>query len=464
MSTSRIPFVLATCAALGACTADPTAAPVAARTASLAAPAHDQVDLLLVVDDSPNMKPKQAELVARLPELLHRLDAAAMSGLPASYHIGVISTDLGAGPTVAAQCQPGGKRGELIVRGAAAAPACRPPTGGMRFVEYDQRTGTSNLPPGQDLATTLACAASLGDQGCGFEHPLEASYRALHDVPVANQGFRRPGAQLVVVFVTDEDDCSAPPDTRLFRPDASEFGAFASFRCPAFGLECGPGAPLGSLPDGTYACTPRTGGPLLDVQRYVSFFRAQDAILVALAAPADPVRKLTARKTPGADGSYVACAPGDPACLPTLDRSCHDAAVPGRFGDPAPRLAAVVRSRPRAQQQLSSICEASYDAALLGVGERIAAALAPPGCIDGRLTDPGSPDCVVREVTARPDGSTEVRALPACRPGEALPCWNVVDDPRCPASSLRVDVDRGGLDVPPATTVSAACATEPTGF
>src|SRR5689334_22257379 len=57
---------------------------------------RDQVDILFVIDDSGSMAPKQLALRQRFPDLIKTLDAVAASGNPASYHIGVVTSDLGA--------------------------------------------------------------------------------------------------------------------------------------------------------------------------------------------------------------------------------------------------------------------------------------------------------------------------------------------------------------------------------
>ena len=71
---------------------------------------------------------------------------------------------------------------------------------------------------------------------------LESVYRALHDpVPVENTGFLRDDALLVIFFVTDEDDCSAPPDSDLFDPSPdglAKYGVLHSFRCTQWDITC----------------------------------------------------------------------------------------------------------------------------------------------------------------------------------------------------------------------------------
>src|SRR5581483_2182930 len=73
--------------------------------------ARQDIDLLFVIDNSPSMAPKQAEL--------------------AHFHVGVVTTDLGAQSfNLGSQCRPGGDGARLQALGAAATPDCRPPTGG----------------------------------------------------------------------------------------------------------------------------------------------------------------------------------------------------------------------------------------------------------------------------------------------------------------------------------------------
>ncbi|HZL16570.1 MAG TPA: hypothetical protein VFG23_02370 [Polyangia bacterium] len=63
------------------------------------------------------------------------------------------------------------------------------------------------------LDDTFACLGSFGAQGCGMPQPLEAARRALGGDPsggalFGQTPFVNPAAQLVIVFVTAEDDAS----------------------------------------------------------------------------------------------------------------------------------------------------------------------------------------------------------------------------------------------------------------
>src|SRR6187399_2851972 len=91
---------------LAACASEPASQP------DLGRPLKDQVDILVVLDDSNSTTVLKRQLTDHFPDLLARLDAIAASGHPASYHFGVITSDLGAGPTQSG-CTPDGLGGRL---------------------------------------------------------------------------------------------------------------------------------------------------------------------------------------------------------------------------------------------------------------------------------------------------------------------------------------------------------------
>src|SRR4051812_47460822 len=179
-------------------------------------PNTGKVDVLFVVDNSASTTPIQDQLKASFATFAAALDAFPSKNAATSFHIGVVTTDLGAGPSAVGGCRIGGDGGKLQTRGAAAAAGCMAPTGGKNFMDIDQIGGGNNLPTGQTLAQTFSCMASVGSMGCGLEHVLESPYKALHDNIPENAGFLRDDALLAVVWLTNEDDCSAPPDTDLF--------------------------------------------------------------------------------------------------------------------------------------------------------------------------------------------------------------------------------------------------------
>ncbi len=177
------------------------------------------VDLLFVVDNSNSMREEQANLTSSFPVLAQDLlaeqdmdgDGIADGTAATSVHLGVISTDLGTGEHAMATCGPTGDDGILV----------RPAPGGFfgcadaypAFLTYD---GIED-PPMEDFF----CLVTLGTGGCGWEQPLAAAERATTtqaDGP--NAGFLRPGADLVAVLVTDEDDCSVSDPSILADDEA----------------------------------------------------------------------------------------------------------------------------------------------------------------------------------------------------------------------------------------------------
>ncbi len=308
-------FIAATVAALvtTACYGPPVNSPptrVIQESPIFVPPASNKVDILFMVDNSLSMDAMQAELRQRFGTFLSVFDDLAARGIYADMHIGVVTSDYGAGDKAQAggcDASPGGQRGLLQAVGKAAT-GCSGPTG-VPFIEYAYGASgpTHNLPTGQSLAQTFTCMASVGSRGCGFEHQLESVYAALHN-QFENAGFLRDDAILAVVFFTNEDDGSAPPTSDFYNVDPAKvamYGATDTYRQTRFGVGCG--MPFMMSPDSA------SGGPLMDcigaanpmvmptleydVQRYVDFFtlpagarprRAGSAACCRRSAPTPP--------------------------------------------------------------------------------------------------------------------------------------------------------------------------------
>jgi hypothetical protein len=480
--------------------------------------AKNKVDLLFMIDNSPSMAPKQTELKARFPQLIQILQTFGQT-TPADYHIGVVTSDVGAGPYMinGTQCHPGGDNGQLQGNynpGDTLAPAnCRANggpggstfglTGGVNYIQYNQLVldamgqPTSNIPTGFTLADAFSCIASVGTGGCGFEHQLESVYRALHDKPAANNTFLRDDALLAIVFVTDEDDCSAPTDSDLFDPSTTNYGPRLSYRCTQYGIACnGALMPYGDSGGPLSSCVPATqamGGKLFDMSRYINFFTQaaanggvkvdpNDVILVGITAPEAPVQSILAQPQP--PSPYVTC-PGPPDgqnCAVTLQHSCL---APGQetklFGDPAVRVRALINSvANQMNKQNTSICDSSYQQALEGLGDIIVSNIGP-GCIGAPFDNPAKPDCTVLKVTRNTDGTITTGTLPYCGDNTPHPqglngdgCWRLVlhdgtdGQKACPAvfkpgdptaQQYGVTVDWPNNTPPASTTAQVACAT-----
>ena len=330
----------------------------------------------------------------------------------------------------------------------------------------------------------------------------------------------RPNALLAVVFVTNEDDGSAPPAAKFFESNGdstgtSAIGQYASYRQTRFAVQCGGmpipyGMPVGPLAD----CTPMpnpTEDPSLayDVQRYIDYFTRpavqggvkidpKDVILVGLDGPETPF-STTLYDTSKGNTPYHDCA--TPAlssgCVEALQHSCENAVQPGFFADPAVRLDAVIRKA--SNSVIASICgddltkAPDFSATMTKVAELISSKI-NPGCLNAPVASraDGTPDCIVEDVTAFADGHNETVEVASCAEnGNVPPCWQYNDllaqyqmqgclplgqlsPPSCllPNSCqpvlnpldntmqlASISVNRGGAMAPDGTTTTVECAT-----
>jgi hypothetical protein len=452
----------------------------------------NQVDVLFMIDNSSSMDPMQTELQKRFAQFLQVFQDEAAKGRYIDLHVGVVTSDYGAGATGAPGCDKGGggQGGRLQAMpapGATAPVGCKPPVSG-NFVAYDfdPKGAGSNLPPGQDLAQTFTCMASVGSGGCGFEHPLESVFAALHDEQT-NAGFVRPDALLAVVFVTNEDDASAPADTDIWDLNKPQYGAMSTYRQTRFGVACGdplaltpydsshgPLAGCIAAPDGPDGAGP---GREYDVGRYIHYFNSphkaggvkvnpsDQLILVGIDAPVPAVGPEIILST-GNDPvhgviDYPPCnrldETSNPKCLPWLQHSCH---VGNFFGDPAVRLDQVINAA--TNHVVKSICDTDYSQSLQDIAAKINYFL-PSGCIKAPLANPMNPDCVVEDHTINGDDSETITLIPRCDQAPAgATCWRVEEKTDCKdksPQSLGVTIDRQGQPAPPRTTALVSCNT-----
>jgi hypothetical protein len=448
-----------------------------------------KLDLLFMIDNSNSMDAMQTELRARFPSLVQVLRDLAAQGVAADLDLGVVTSDYGAGATGAPGCtpSPGGQFGKLQAVGQFAPMSCQPPVG-ANFVHYNFANGgvDNNLPAGQDLATTFGCMASVGSAGCGFEHQLESVYAALHNGLIENQGFVRPDAALAVVFVTNEDDASAPPDTDVFdKSKDAQYGYLDSYsRQTRFAIVCGnppmfppygdSGGPLAFCQGAPNLPTGAGPGKQYDVSRYINLFTkpaAQggvkanplDVVLVAIDGPDSFFQVILSNPGTPAGQPYTQCPQLNetmsPVCVPVLQHSCMNAANPGFFGDPAVRLNQVLNAA--TNHAVYSICDNDFTPAMQSIGQLISSQVGA-GCVTDRLPDPTHPDCTAQDVTQNADGTTTVTQIPACSANQGFPCWRIEQKAACATLSpdgVGVTIDRNGQSAPPNTTTQVICAT-----
>jgi hypothetical protein len=309
------------------------------------------VDILFVVDDSGSMAEEQATLLAGLSAFVAELAAKAGGELP-SLHVGVVSTNLGAGGFPITNCA--GDGDGAVLQNAPRVPGCSAPAGqfivdapdgaGGRIVNYASGT----------LDQAIACIARLGTDGCGFEQPLEAMRRALDGSVAANAGFLREGALLVVILLGDEDDCSAA-NPALYDPAGP--WPVTSFRCFEEGVVCSPDEP--TAPGPKLDCRSREDSLYThSAQAYVDFLKSLKppghVVLVRIAGDLAPV-------SVGVDAS------GNPL----LEASCSSAA-----GDAAPAIRmAQVTAAFGSDAIASTICAVDHTPALVPAAAKIAGKL-----------------------------------------------------------------------------------------
>jgi hypothetical protein len=420
------------------------------------APVNRDVDVLFMIDDSLGMGIEQRQLVGAFQSYLDAL-APLAAPLP-NLHLGIVSSSMGAGRETSIEvCPPGGDLGQLQTKPLGF--TCTSGTlneGEHFFANIDgvpNYTGT--------LANAFGCYARLGDGGCAFEHQFESVLRALGadgaPAPATNAGFLRPHALLQVVLFTDEDDCSAPPDSDLFDKSSmtpsDPLGPLSSYRCTEFGLLCGgdkpPRTPAGLMDLG--ACVSAEDGRLLRVADVVKALKSlkadpNDVYVAAIAGPKSPV------EVDLVPSSVV----GDTAMWPSLEPSCRAMLPDGMdiVADPAVRIAQWVTAFGD-RGVFETIChDDGLGTALTAVGKQIGDALKPPCLPDG--IDEST--CKFVDHTLDSVGHVVATPLRACASSDdAGPCWFI--DPGaslCAGAGRTVAFKRPG---PPPTTALSTEAT-----
>lgn len=227
--------------ALAACEAEP--ALVASNCAkgeecvSKAALKIDAVDILLVIDNSASTAFLGKRLKDELPRLLNAVthgEGEDEKFPPAkSVHIAVATPDMGAGENSSFfGCDGWGRDGKFVKPNEFGLTCDVQYPGYLAFEGGPASVATVDSVGCVPLVTPLDGTPGPDGFGCGFEQPLEASLKALSkkDSKVDfvqgaghadgdNAGFLRDNSLLVVVIVSDEDDCSAS-DYAAFDPES----------------------------------------------------------------------------------------------------------------------------------------------------------------------------------------------------------------------------------------------------
>lgn len=311
----------------------------------------------------------------------------------------------------------------------------------------EEITGVSNLADGVAPADAAACLAPQGTAGCVFASPLAALERALARMLDAGDpayGFLRPGARLVVAFLSDGPDCSARPEAAtIFDPAGdrvfwSDPAAATPGLCWNAGVTCAPG------PDAALRCEPDnhdlSGAAGVTDDAAVLFPVAHYEALLRGLVDAGHTREVVIVGLAGVPTSYAggaldystSCSAAELA----RDGICPGCSAGGQAAAPPVRVRALAELFPAGDVALASMC---------GEPERVWGSLASdlleqirPACVGGCVADadPSTPqldaECTVSEL--RP--GEEPQALPPCEvsgetyqaPAGSSACFAVLTD------------------------------------
>jgi hypothetical protein len=201
-------------------------------------PELEGVDILVVVDDSKSMADEQLTMAEQFPIIIHDLldpELDPVTGRPrhvpvTDLHVGVVSTDMGTAGYTVPTCpdRVDGEDGVLQHDPSPMMEDCLPSY--PSFLPYDEESPDPELV--EEMSGAFGCIATLGTDGCGFEQQLEAARKALVEHAVEggpNAGFLRDDSVLMIIWLTDEEDCSVSnPD--IFDPDDPSLGHL-NLRC-----------------------------------------------------------------------------------------------------------------------------------------------------------------------------------------------------------------------------------------
>jgi len=424
-----------------------------------------QLDLIFMIDNSSSMKPLQTQMTKNLPDFMNILKDQATGGLP-DVHIGVVSSDLGAGRAVFPGCnKQGGDRG-MFKNDPRNPVNCTPPMNKYIISSINPDGSRQTNFGSGDITDVFSCIALLGDTGCGFESQFGSVLAALSNPPPdGNDGFLRDDAYLAVVMLTNEDDCTVPGDSDLFNPNMMDpavdpYGAFQSYRCTEFGIACDEPMPHLSpaSPVTLHNCHSKEDGRLLRVADFVAGLKATKsdpskilfAVIAALQTQGDATKPGSATANRDLSiGSTVVGGFQAPVLnhVPGCETYSGDSAL--RIWDAVVQLGGVFQS----------ICQDNYASAMRVIAETINKKLGP-ACIAGTIaTDAqGQPICHVVDRTFNAAGqSYQDVSLHSCAENPAPPCWKLSAGDKCPAGAHQLEVDRGGAPASSQVKAVADC-------
>ena len=375
-----------------------------------------RLDLLFVIDGSPAMRAHRETVEANAPNFIHVLNTIE-GGLP-SVQIAVISSDLG---TSGRDGVPG---------------ADLPGEGACGSTGDDGRFRTTNAISGRFLVDrqfadrsrernytgllheVFPALARVGDSRCAFSQPLEAMRRAL--LEPQHGGFLRDDADLAVIFITAQDDCS--------------FGRAAFLDDVAL------------APIDTSRCYTRAD-ELVPIDTYVTLLRSlkRDPSRITVSGVFGPTAPIELRVE---DGRVVVA----PSCSYERGEAL-----------PSPRLQLLLDQFPN-RNTTTSICQQDLSGGLQLFSGLPSHRFSDP-CFSGVLADadplaPGrQEDCTVW-YEFPPFGHVQEQLLERCTSAHSTACWTIATDlARCPKTGDFIKIETGPVELPD-THAHVECVTQ----
>jgi hypothetical protein len=435
---------------------------------------NNKADILFMIDDSPSMGPMQNSLIQYFPNFMQPLKDLPS---PPDLHIGIVTTDLGAGQfSNVPGCRLGGDQG--LLQNTPKGPTCASAhlnNTSDRFLTYspDPNGGAPRTNFAGDIGDAFACYAAVGETGCGFESPLGSPMVALQGCntdqgcrQTANAGFLRNDAYLAVVLLTNEDDSSTSPeypDTKIWDPSQtsanSVVGCLTSYRQVEFGVTCG-GQPIGRAPGPRQDCeaaNPESNPDYMEMMpdEFAAFFKGLkvDPRMVYVSA-------ITGPPQPVAVGT-------DQNGCPQIQPSCTGGPV-GNTWSAAPGIhfAKFISDFDSDRASFISICQQDLKQAMEQIATELAKVLGTQ-CLSAPLVDKDpstpalDPECVVedRSITDASAGTADISVVPPCDPVVCDPASAPNHDCKCQSHQIPAGAPGCWYVWPDA----AECAPVPTG-
>jgi hypothetical protein len=217
--------------------------------ATLMLPPIRKDDLVFVIDNSPSMAPKREKFMKQLPELLDALKD--QSGTLPNLRVAILDGDMGSSGAIstgACGAKNGttlGDAGQLQIVGGLTCGMTDPNARWLQMLTLSPANYSG------DIVQVFTClAGGLGQAGCEYQQPLQALATAATPGSASLSEFVRPEAYLDLVIISDQDDCSAFPNTGMFAPGVPT--ETTGLRCATRGYSCG-GANLDYPTTASYA-------------------------------------------------------------------------------------------------------------------------------------------------------------------------------------------------------------------